>query len=282
MCCIGKCTGSLSQHMNHPVLRLPFSNECIQCPCGIPHQIASGFIVFRILHCYAGGMDNRAHEPLCQIITGVIIISGEILFTDMIKHIINTGNHLILRHRHGKFRIQDGETRHNFFTKYMADFQFLLMIGNNRACIHFRACSYHSKHTSYRYNFTIRLFHFQEILIPWIPIIMNRYRKCFGIITTGTAAYSQNKIYVGLSCNLYPIFELVSRRIGHDPGNFSHFFSCFFQDIHNLVINTISLDGAAPVYQYHMFPISGQFAREKRKCIFSKIQFGWVNIRKIT
>ena len=200
----------------------------------------------------------------------------------MVKHIINTRNHLILWHRHGKFRIQDGETRHNVFPKHMIKFQFLFMVGNHSPCIHFGAGTDHSKDASYRYNFTIRFFLLQKILIPWITIIVNGYRKCFCIITAGTATYSKNKVHFTISCDLHPFDKFIRRWIRHNTGNLNNFFPSLFQDIHNLVINAIPLNRAASIHQSHSVSIFSQFPWEKGKCIFSEIQFGGINIRKIT
>ena len=50
-------------------------------------------------------MEQGAHQSFADIIAGIVILSGEILLTDVIEDIIDTGNHLIVRQRQGVFRI---------------------------------------------------------------------------------------------------------------------------------------------------------------------------------
>ena len=132
---VGISPYGLPDHMNFPVGRLSFCNECVQRPSRTPHQVASGLIVFRLFHCDTGGMDDRFHQALGKIVTCIVVLTGEVLLADMIEDIINTCDHLILRNCVGIFGIQ--EPRHDIVTEYVTDFHFLLMVCNNGTTVHF-------------------------------------------------------------------------------------------------------------------------------------------------
>ena len=83
-------------------------------------------------------MDHRAHQPFADIIAGIIILTREILLTDMVKNIIDAGCHLVMGQRQRIDRIKNREFRHNLLIcKYMTDFLMGMGIGDHRAGIHF-------------------------------------------------------------------------------------------------------------------------------------------------
>lgn len=66
---------------------------------------------------------------------GKIEIPGEMLPTNVVENIVDTCQHLPLRHDKGKFRIHNCKLRRQLIPKYMTDFQLLIMIGNNCAAV---------------------------------------------------------------------------------------------------------------------------------------------------
>ena len=137
MSCIGIRTDCLPNHMHFPVGCLTFFYQRIQCPCCNPHDIASCFVVFRILYRNLCTVNQRFQQPFHQIIRSIVICSGKILFQNVRHNIKESSNHLILWQRKSKDWIQNREFWQNSFPEYMPDFQLLFMVGDNRACVHF-------------------------------------------------------------------------------------------------------------------------------------------------
>src|SRR5699024_3047753 len=81
----------LAQHVYHPVGGFSAGHQRIQRPGGSPHDIASCFIVFRIPDGDTAGMDQRTHEAFADVVAGIVVGIGKILFTDMVEDIVDTG-----------------------------------------------------------------------------------------------------------------------------------------------------------------------------------------------
>ena len=114
--------------MHHPVGGFPHIQQCIQCPCCCPHDIAAGFIVFRVFDSNTAAVNQRTHQTFGDIIGGVVVIAGEILFCDMVHDIVNARYHLPFGQCVSQFRVQDGKLGEYIISKDMPNFQFLFMV----------------------------------------------------------------------------------------------------------------------------------------------------------
>ena len=82
-------------------------------------------------------MQQRAHQSLTEMITGIVILARKILFADMIEDIVDTRRHLLMRQCHRIARIQDGKARHDLLIrKDMTDLHLGLGIRNDCARVH--------------------------------------------------------------------------------------------------------------------------------------------------
>ena len=93
----------------------------------------------------------------------------------MIENIIYSGHHLIMWQRIGKGGIQNGESGEDIVAEHMADFQLLLMIGDDRAAVHFAAGTHHGQHTPHRDDRVVHILHPQIIFFPGIFFAVGRY-----------------------------------------------------------------------------------------------------------
>ena len=118
---VGVGPHSLAQHMDHPVGGFALGHQRVQCPGGRPHDVAAGLVVLRVLNGDTAGVDERLHQPLGEIVGGVVVGAGEILLADVVKDVIYASCHLVLGQGVGQFGIQNGELGEHVGTKHMAN-----------------------------------------------------------------------------------------------------------------------------------------------------------------
>ena len=58
-------------------------------------------------------MDDRAHQPLAEIVAGVVILPGEVLLADVVEDVVDTRDHLLPGQGEGEAGIQNGEAGHH-------------------------------------------------------------------------------------------------------------------------------------------------------------------------
>ena len=226
---VGVGSHRLSEHVHHPVGGFTAGNQSVEGPGSRPHKVASCLVILRILIGDAACVNNRAHQPFADIVAGIVIITGEILFTDMIKDIIDARYHLIMRQCQRVFRVQDGKLRHDLFIgKYMTDLLFCLRIGDDRSGVHLRTGSYHGQHTSHRKGLAVRFFKAQVIFLPRVFVTVDGYRNCLGIIADRTAAHRQKQICLMSAGSLHALIKLIHRRVRHNAGDLRHIFIIIF------------------------------------------------------
>ena len=245
----------LAKHMHHPVGALSLRDQGIQSPGCRPHDIAAGFIIGRLLYRNTTCENDRTHQSLCDIITGIVILTGKILLTDMVENVINPCHHLVLRQCKGEFRVEDGKLREYLRSKHMTDFQLLLMIGDHRATVHFASRSHHGQNAAHGNDFTGRFLKTDIILLPGIFLAVNRYGNCLRIIADRSAAYSQNQIRPAVSGALYALPELFHRWIGHDTRVFRNSLAALFQYRNDLIVDTVFLNGTSSITEQHIAAI---------------------------
>ena len=216
-------------------------------------------------------MDQGFHQCLCDIVARIIILSGEILFADMIKDIIDACNHLSLRERKSKLWIQDRKLWHYLVPENMSDLQFLLMIGYYGTCVHFRAGSGHGKDTSDRKDVACGFLKPDIVFIPWIFITVHRYGNSLGIITAGSSAYGKKQICLIVPRNFNSITKFLYSGIRHYARILYYVFPIVLQDLYDLIIYTVFLDGATSIDQLNIFPILGKFIIQILKGVIPKI-----------
>ena len=203
--------------MYHPVCRLSFCHKCVQCPCRSPHDVAARLIVLGIVVRDPAGMEQRTHQSLADIITGIVILTREILLADMVEDIVDSGYHLIVRQRQRILRVQDGKPWHDLFIrKDMSDLLFCLSVRDHCTGVHLRPGSNHGEDTSHRNDLTLRFFKTYIVFLPGIFLTINRDRHRFRIITYRTAAHSEQKVRIVISCDLHAFIEFLKCRIRHD------------------------------------------------------------------
>ena len=93
--------------MHHPIGGFSTGNQGVQRPGGRPHEIAAGFIVLWILIGDAAGMDDRAHQPLADVVAHIVVLAGKILLADVVENVIDARRHLVMRQSQGILRVQD-------------------------------------------------------------------------------------------------------------------------------------------------------------------------------
>ena len=103
-----------------------------------------------------------------------------------------------------------------------------------------------------------------------------------GIVAAGTAAYGQKKIYIIVSCDLYAFAKFLNCRIRHDTCIFDNDLPIVFQDLHDLIVDSVSLDGAAAIDELDVLSILRKLLIQILKRIISEVEFGCVLVAEIT
>ena len=82
-------------------------------------------------------MNQRPHQSFAQIIAYIVVCPAEVLFTDVIEDIVNTGHHLVMRETERVDRVQHSELRHDFRSEDVADLLLCLVVGNDGSSVHY-------------------------------------------------------------------------------------------------------------------------------------------------
>ncbi len=200
-----------------------FRNERIERPGCSPHNVAAGFVIGWIFNGYIRAVYKRTHKTFHNIVAGIVVLSRKILFENMRHNVINARYHLIFRQRESKFGVHDREFRKNFFVENVSDFEFLLVIGNDRAAVHFAARADHSQNAvdgDYIAGYVLKT---DKILIPSVVVTVYRNRYCFRIVANRAASDGKYQIGFRRFCALDSLIEFIGCRIRHNAAVFKNF-----------------------------------------------------------
>ena len=134
---VGVAPHRLAQHVHHPVGGLAPGHQGVQRPGGDPHDVAPGLVVLGIPVGSPAGAQEGAHQPLAEIVAGVVILPGEVLLADVVEDVVDTRDHLLPGQGEGEAGIQNGEAgHHRLVRKDVADLLPGLLVGDHRAGVH--------------------------------------------------------------------------------------------------------------------------------------------------
>ena len=200
----------------------------------------------------------------------------------MIEDIVDACHHLALRKREGELRIQDRELRHHFLAENVTDLQFLFVVRDDGSGIHLGAGPGHGQDAADRNDLACGLFEPDVVFVPWIFVAVYGDGYGLGIVAAGTAAYGQKKIYIIVSCDLYAFAKFLDSRVRHDTCVLNDVLPVVFQDLHDLIVDPVSLDGAAAIDELDVLSVLRKLIIQILKRIISEVEFGCVLVAEIT
>ena len=273
----------LAEHVNHPVRAFPLGNQRVERPGRRPHQVAACLVVLRVFVGNAAGVQDGAHQALADVIARVIILTGEILLADVIEDIVDACYHLAMWQCHRVPRVQDGKARDDLLVcKDVTYFLLCLLIGDDTTCIHLRARPGHRQHAADRQRLAGRLLKAHEIFLPRIFLAVDRNGHRLGIVADRTAADGQEQIRLMLARDLDALIELCERRIRHDARDLCHILALRLEDLDDIIVDAVLLDGTAAVDQDDVLAVLRQFRVQVIERLIAKIKLCRVAIRKIS
>ena len=232
----------------------------------------------RVLVGDAAGVDDGAQQPFADVIAGVVVLPGKILFADVAEDIV-ARRHLIAGQGEGVFGVQDGKAGHDLGVgEGVAEFLVGVGVGDDRAGVHLGPGAHHGQHAPHGESLAVGFLAADIIFLPGILLTINRDRHRFRIITYRTAAHSEQKVRIVISCDLHAFIEFLKCRIRHDAGDLRHIFPVFLKDPDRLVIDPILLDRTAAVDQHHIGAVFGQLRVQIVQRLIAKVEFGRVAV----
>ena len=224
-----------------------------------PRKLAARLVILRVGKQNADIADNAAHNRLVYIVGKIVFIGlAEISFHCVAQGVESARNDLL--HRHGQ-SVGRGRGRKVRLRAEKCALDFLVLIGNDRARIHFRACPEHGDDGAEGNKFGgIGVF-----CVLHIPDVVRRFCLCrddFAAIGNAAAADSENEVDAAFFGNARALLHFGVGRIRHDAAKLNNCFAGIGQNPFNLVIHAVFLDRTAAVGEHNHVAVFFQQAAE--------------------
>ena len=249
-------------HLDHPVF----------CHGSFPHDVASRFVILRILKGFAEIPNNALHQGFGNIIGHVVLNrETEIGFHDMRQDIESACPQLPQRHGIGVGRIHQGEIRiHPRIVPVGLDVFF--RIGQHCGTVHLTAGGRHGYDHAQRQWIEIQIARLFPELFPHVAVVRNGDGNGFAAVHYTAAAHGQNPGNPLFLCQTGALLHFLQGRVGHDAAEFHDFHAGILQDSGDFIVYAVLLNGAAAVSQQHLAAIaSGQHRQLLCHHTFSEI-----------
>ena len=241
-----------------------------------PHDVGAGLVVLRILGGDAAGVDERAHKALVDIVGGAVAVAGEVLLHKVAHDVEEARHHLVLRHRHGEARVEDGETGEEGRAEDLAAFEAFFAIGDDAAAVHLAAGAHHGEHGTHGDGLAVGALLAHPVFLPGVFLAVGRGRDTLGIVDSGAAAHCEDEVDVVVAHQAATLEDLLVGGVGHHAGVFDDGLACGFKCRDDSVVDAVFLNRAAAVAEHHRRPVVFQLLDEMAHGVFAEIQFGGI------
>ena len=282
MSSVGESADALADHVDHPVLGLAHLGHGVEGHGGRPHDVAPGLIVLGRHYGDAGAVDQRTHQGFRDVVGGIVIFSGEILFHQVGHDVEDAGDHLVAGDGVGEFRVEDGEAREIRRAEDLPELEFLRVVGDDRAAVHLAAGPDHGQDAADGNEPAGRVLLAEVVLVPGVGLAPGGGSHALGIVHDGAAADGQDEVHVVLAGDPGAFIQFFHRRVRHDAGILEDLLAGVVQDLDDLVIDAVPFDGAAAVAEHDAGAVLDQFRGQEFQGSLAEDQFGRVVVGKVS
>ena len=166
----------------------------------------------------------------------------------------------------------------------MPDFEFLRVIGDDGAAVHFAARAHHGQHApdGYYSGVGVRLLEAYEILVPRVLFAVGGHGHGFGVVAHRPAADGENEVDRVVARNGAALVQFFHRGIGHDARVLDDGLAALFEQGEHIVVNAVFLYRTAAVDEHDGFAVAVEFTLERGERTFAEIQFRGVAVGEIS
>ena len=242
-------------HVGLEISLLVQLDDTIFCHGGFPHQVAPGGVVLWIFYRRPQITDHAPHQSFRDVIRNIFLVGGaEIDFHDVAKGVKAARNHLRFRDTEGIGGVHQGEFGVALGV-VPASLDFQRLVGNNRPAIAFAACSGYGDHHTQGQRLVTNDSGPGPKILPNVSVIGGCQRDRLAAVHDTAAAHGQDHVHMVLPGQSRAFQHLGIGGVRHDTRELHHLFFRRSERTHDLLIDAVSLDGAAAIGQHYRLAV---------------------------